>query len=50
MTGVQSVLFRSDDPDNFESALEEVGSDERVLSEETELSVGTRFGGQDKWR
>ena len=39
-----------DDPDNFESALEEVGSNERVLSEETEVSIGTQFGGLDKWR
>ena len=49
---VRNVVVSSidDDPDNFESVLEEVGNDERVLSEETEVSVGIRFGGLDKWR
>ena len=40
-----------DDPDNFERVLE-VGNDEGVLSEETEVSVGTPFRGAQlyKWR
>ena len=39
------VAFVNDDPHDLKVVLEEVGNDECILCEETEVGVGAPFGG-----
>ena len=45
--GMQNVVvaFVNDDPHDLKVVLEEVGNDECILHEETEVGVGAPFGG-----
>ena len=43
--GTSSSLSFDDDPHDLKVVLEEVGNDECILHEETELGTGTPFGG-----